>query len=434
MSQTELLGDIPEWLQKRRKDYTAAAEAAELPDPETEDDWRYSDIGLLQLDAYEKVSASRALGDEIPRAKDLLADLQEEVGELSGLLVSQCGYLADIWISKELKASGVLAGRLLELENEANGLRESLGSVMQTPPDIFAAMNEAYMEDPLVISVPSGVHLQHPIAVLDLADVAGASFFPRLIVNAEPGSQLQVVNISRFSDDQSLSVPVVELVAGSGSNVSYLSIVDSGQKGRQIAFNESYVGSQATLTLGSVTLGGESIRLRTNCNLAERGASGNIVSVYFASQSQHFDFRTFQHHTAPDTNSNLLFKGAVDEDARLIYSGLIRIDPDARGVDARQANLNLKLSENAWVESVPNLEIQNNDVSCSHASSVGPIDEDQLFYLESRGILPDKAEELILSGFFGEALGRLPVQEAAESLKGQLFEYFSKGEKALQNG
>ena len=125
------------------------------------------------------------------------------------------------------------------------------------------------------------------------------------------------------------------------------------------------------------------------------------------------DFRTFQNHSAPDTNSNLLFVGAVEDRARSIYSGLIRVGPEARGTDAQQTNRILKLSEEVWADSVPNLEIENNDVRCAHASSVGPIDEDHRFYLESRGVPPDVAERLIVEGFFGEVRGRLPVQSVA---------------------
>ena len=135
--------------------------------------------------------------------------------------------------------------------------------------------------------------------------------------------------------------------------------------------------------------GGEYARLRTDCRLVGRGASGNLVSLYFGDGHQMLDFRTFQDHAAPDTTSDLLFKGAVDDDSHSVYTGLIRVRPTARGTNAFQTNRNIKLSDRAWAESVPNLEIENNDVRCSHASTVGPIDDEQRFYLESRGVPPD---------------------------------------------
>jgi Fe-S cluster assembly protein SufD len=132
------------------------------------------------------------------------------------------------------------------------------------------------------------------------------------------------------------------------------------------------------------------------------------------------DFRTIQDHDAPHTTSDLLFKGAVQDSARSVYTGLIRIRPHARGTAAFQTNRNLTLSEGAWAESVPNLEIETNDVRCSHASTVGPIDAEQRFYLESRGIPSSVAERLIVLGFFDEVLSQLPVRSVAERLRGRV--------------
>ena len=124
------------------------------------------------------------------------------------------------------------------------------------------------------------------------------------------------------------------------------------------------------------------------------------------------DFRTLQDHDAPRTRSNLLFKGAVEDVARSVYSGLVRLRTTAQKANAYQTNRNLVLSEGAHAESIPNLEIEANDVKCSHASTVGPIDDDQLYYLESRGIPPEDAERLIVLGFFDDVLERLPVERA----------------------
>jgi Fe-S cluster assembly protein SufD len=124
------------------------------------------------------------------------------------------------------------------------------------------------------------------------------------------------------------------------------------------------------------------------------------------------DLRTFQQHEAPDTTSDLFFKGALADHAHSVYSGLIRIGSEARGTNAVQANRVVKLGEHTWAESVPNLEIENNDVRCSHASAVGPVDSDQRFYLESRGVPPRAAERLIVGGFFDDALEHFPVPAA----------------------
>ena len=151
-------------------------------------------------------------------------------------------------------------------------------------------------------------------------------------------------------------------------------------------------------------MGGDYARSRVDCRLTGRGATGNLRAAYFGEGDQMLDFRTFQDHLAPDTTSDLLFKGAVAGTSRSVYTGLIHVAKEARGTNAFQTNRNVKLSDGAWAESVPNLEIENNDVHCSHASTVGPIDEDQRFYLESRGVPPEAAERLIVAGFFAEVL------------------------------
>ena len=169
--------------------------------------------------------------------------------------------------------------------------------------------------------------------------------------------------------------------------------------------------AQASVTAGLAGFGGDYTRVRTDCRLVGRGATGDLLAAYFGDGDQTLDYRTFQDHVAPDTTSNLLFKGAVSDRSRSVYTGLIRVGKGARGTNAFQTNRNIKLSEDAWAESVPNLEIENNDVHCSHASAVGPIDEEQRFYLESRGVPTRVAERLIVAGFFAEVFDRLPAND-----------------------
>ena len=145
-----------------------------------------------------------------------------------------------------------------------------------------------------------------------------------------------------------------------------------------------------------------------------------MLAAYFGEQRQMHDVRTLQDHIAPATTSNLLFKGAVEGRAQSIYTGLIHIGKEAAGVNAFQTNRNVKLSEGAWAHSDPNLEIENNDVRCSHASTIGPVDEDQRFYLESRGVPPQVAERLIVMGFFDEVLEKLPVPSAVGLLRAEI--------------
>jgi Fe-S cluster assembly protein SufD len=160
--------------------------------------------------------------------------------------------------------------------------------------------------------------------------------------------------------------------------------------------------------------------MRTDARVTGMGASNRQIALYYADGDQMHDFRTLQDHIAPKTNSDLLFKGAVQNRARSVYTGLIRIRHDAKGSAAFQTNRNLTLSHGAWAESVPNLDIETNDVKCSHASTVGPIDDEQRFYLESRGIPPEVAERLVVLGFFDEVLDQLPVGPLATELRQQV--------------
>jgi Fe-S cluster assembly protein SufD len=174
--------------------------------------------------------------------------------------------------------------------------------------------------------------------------------------------------------------------------------------------------AQASVTAGLAGFGGDYARVRTDCRLVGRGATGDLLAAYFGDGDQTLDYRTFQDHVAPDTTSNLLFKGTVSDRSRSVYTGLIRVAKGARGTNAFQTNRNIKLSEEAWAESVPNLQIENNDVHCSHASAVGPIDEEQRFYLESRGVPTRVAERLIVAGFFAEVFDKLPANDLRPAL------------------
>ena len=227
------------------------------------------------------------------------------------------------------------------------------------------------------------------------------------MVHTGADADVTVVEYHTSTDVAALSVPVVELDVGDAGRLHYLNVQQLGPRVWQIAYQASRVGRDATL---DCVVGGTRRRLRPRPHrlprLVGRGATGNLLAVYFGDGDQMLDFRTFQDHVAPDTTSDLLFKGAVGDNAGRCTPGLIRVRKEARGTNAFQTNRNIKLSEDAWAESVPNLEIENNDVRCSHASTVGPIDEEQRFYLESRGVPPDVAERLIVLGFFDEVLER----------------------------
>jgi Fe-S cluster assembly protein SufD len=233
-------------------------------------------------------------------------------------------------------------------------------------------------------------------------------------------SEVTVLDHHSSADIAALTLPVAELDVGAGGSLRYLAVNQLGQRVWQIASQVARGAASSSMLIANVALGGDYARVRTDARLDGRSASGDQIAAYFGEQHQMHDFRTLQDHAAPKTRSDLLFKGAVGGRARSVYSGLIRVRKEAPGTSAFQTNRNLKLSEGAWADSVPNLEIDTNDVRCSHASAVGPIDPEQRFYLESRGVPPDRAEELIVNGFFSEVLERLPVPEMVAPLRAEI--------------
>jgi Fe-S cluster assembly protein SufD len=245
--------------------------------------------------------------------------------------------------------------------------------------------------------------------------------FPRLVIDAGPDSEATIVERFLSTDGElAMIVPVVHVRAAQAARVNYLGINELGDATWQIGHQQAVGDRDSTVLLATVALGGDYARVRTEARVSGRGGSTRQVALYFAGGDQMHDFRTIQDHDAPHTTSDLLFKGAVQDRARSVYTGLIRIRKHARGTNAFQTNRNLTLGKHAWAESVPNLEIETNDVKCSHASTVGPIDPEQRFYLESRGIPSQIAERLIVLGFFDEVLDQLPVGPLAAELRGRV--------------
>lgn len=285
---------------------------------------------------------------------------------------------------------------------------EAVGSLLPDSTDAFALASIAYLGDVTSIEVASGVSVVEPIHLDRRVVSSGIVIGTRLVISV--GAQAECTVIERLSsgDVASLVLPMTEIRLAQGARLRYITVQELGASARQIAMTVCETAADATLSTMAVALGGSYARLRNDARIIGRGAHNELLAVYFGEGHQMHDFRTTQDHIAPRSTSELVFKGAVKDSSRSVYSGLIRIGEDARGTVANQTNRNLLLSPDAGAESVPNLEIENNDVKCSHASAVGPIDEDHRYYLESRGVPSDVAERLIVLGFFAELLERIP--------------------------
>jgi Fe-S cluster assembly protein SufD len=273
-------------------------------------------------------------------------------------------------------------------------------------PDALTTLNAA-LSRPIIVTVAAGVRLPGPVVIVHDIDADGAAVFPRTIIRVGRAAEVGVVEIAWSDDVDALTVPVTEIDVADGAHARYLHLQRLGPRVWQTGLQASRVGRDATLTSVAVALGGDYARLRTDSALVGAGGSTELLAVYFGTGTRMVDFRTTQDHRAPKTTSRLLYKGAVANRSRAVYTGLIRVEKGARGTNAFQTNRNLVLHEGASAESVPNLEIEDNDVRCSHASAVGPISEDQRFYLESRGVPTDAADRLITLGFLEEVLDQL---------------------------
>ena len=286
-------------------------------------------------------------------------------------------------------------------------------------PDLFTGLNAEHAT-PIHISIPKSF-VAGQIEIVHNFNESGALYCPRVVIEAGENSEVSVVE--RFVSPQAIKnlvIPVLEIRAAKAARVSYLAVNELGGSTWMISHQEAEGDRDSNLNLSVVALGGDYARVRTECRLIGQGASAQQVALYFADGNQMHDFRTTQEHVAPRTHSDLLFKGAVAGHSKSVYTGLIKIHHDARWSEAYQTNRNLTLSEGAWAESVPNLDIATNEVKCSHASTVGPIDEEQRFYLESRGIEPATAERLVVLGFFNEVLEKLPDTKLAADLYGRV--------------
>jgi len=222
---------------------------------------------------------------------------------------------------------------------------------------------------------------------------------------------------------------VGELLVAEGASLSYASVQDLAHSHWFFGTLAADVAAGGHLRSFSVVLGGRYARLSTLCALFGEGASSTLDAAYFGTGHQVHDFLTVQDHLAPRTRSELLFEGAVGDNARSAYNGLIRVRKGAHGADAFQANHNLVLSEGAHADSIPNLQIEENDVRCSHASTVGPVDEEQRFYLESRGVSPLEADRLVVTGFFREAARRSSIAAAGRMLEEAVADRMPRGAK-----
>ncbi len=373
----------PGWLTERRLAAFDIFEKLDMPDPKGEE-WRYVDVRKFDFDRFAEPKPASS-------APIVPADLTAKGVHVLGL--------------KEA------------LADEPDLVKEHFFTEVPVDEHKFTALHGAFYSDAVFVYVPRGVEVEVPIEVVRDVD-AGGSIFPHTTIVVEDQAALTFVD--RFSSadvaDAAICGSVVEVEAKRGATLNYISLQEWG-RGVTHFQTQRFTGHRDTTVRSlAVNLGADFARTQVESVLKGEGSFSEMLGLYFADKQQHFAQRTLQSHNAPHTTSDLLYKGALKEHSRSEYSGLIKVLKGAQGTDAYQANRNVLLSEDSLARSIPQLEIEANEVRCTHGATVSPVEEEHLFYLMSRGIDRVTAQKLVVFGFFRDVLDRIRVEDLREQL------------------
>jgi Fe-S cluster assembly protein SufD len=379
---SEALGE-PGWLTERRLGAFDVFEKLDLPDPKGEE-WRYTDVRRFDFDNF--AAPDPAPGSPAPDPAAV--------------------------------AKGVVFTDFRTAASEhPDLLAEHFFTEVPVEEHKFTALHAAFHSDDVLVFVPRGVEVELPLE-MNHGVAPGGSVFPHTTIVV--GEQASLTFVDTFSsadlDAEALCSSVVEIDAHRGATVNYISLQQWGRRVHHFQTQRFTGHRDTTVRSLAVNLGSSFARTQVESVLKGEGSFSEMLGLYFADANQHFAQRTLQQHSAQHATSDLLYKGALKEKSRSEYSGLIKVDKGAQGTDAYQANRNLTLSDEALARSIPQLEIEANEVRCTHGATVAPVEEEHLFYLMSRGIDRVTAQKLIVFGFFGEVLDRIRVGAVRDEL------------------
>jgi Fe-S cluster assembly protein SufD len=404
-----------DWLADLRQH--AWNECVSTPRPNRVDHlWRYTDPGPFEvpLPVLERAAAG-AVGET--------ESLSPDPAHLSGLAVWENGAVSKFHLDKPLAQSGV---KLLDLHTAAtihrNLVEPHLGAAVAASFGRFEALNLATWHAGLFIHVPRGILVQKPMHVVFSANDANPFFCPRLLVVLEEGAQLTLV--AEFTSPKSVDIrtnTVIESVEGANAHFRLVTVQRWGDRAISHLTQRANVGRDAQFLSVFAGLGGGVSKADLGSRLAGRGANVKLLGVSFGQRHQHFDHHTVHDHQASDTYSDLDFKVVLKDRARSAYTGLIRIEHDAANCEAYQENRNLLLSDGTRADTIPELEILNDEVRCTHGATIGPLDEQEIFYLTARGIHRDEAIRMVVNGFVEPTLREVP-----EDLRERLSRYIAQ--------
>jgi Fe-S cluster assembly protein SufD len=415
--------DFPDWFREQQREAWEQFEA--LPSPTRKDQlWRFSNVDLLDLKPFK---FGRTLSDN---DRDTILEQSRGLDDVAARLIFAGDQLIerDI-ISEQLKKRGVIFQPLERaMVEHADLFRKHF---MSQPAVLgsakFAALHKALVSSGTFLYVPRGVEIELPIEIFHWLHGENASVFPHLLLVADELAKVTVIESFRSVNRQApgFACGVNDLIAGPGAKVTYVCAQTWGENVRALQMNTTTVDHDASAMSLNLNLGGKYSRFESLSRLVGEGGRSDLLAVSVADGDQEFDARTLQDHVSPHTASDLLYKNSLDDRARCTFGGLIRVEPHAHFTDAYQKVRNLLLSDDSEANSMPGLEILADNVRCTHGATSGQIDEDELFYLRTRGITVNVAQRLIVTGFLNEVIQRLDQPVIAAHLHRLIEEKFA---------
>jgi Fe-S cluster assembly protein SufD len=393
------------------RDYREQAWKAyeELAMPTTNDEpWRRTDLRKLNAGSFNlPMNGHRSEFPQVP--DELLEPLVSD--EHAGQIVITPGG-AQTSVDKSLVDQGVIFSDLKSAERQYPEIVEKiLGKVVKADEGKFAALSGAFAEDGVMVYVPRNVKVDQPLHSVFWGPGIELAYFSHILIWLEEGASLTYVHEAASlnePDGQTMHAGLIEINVEAGADLRFVELQSWGEHVWNFTHKRALVGRDANIDWVFAAVGSQLTKDFSDLDLVGEGAVGRMSGFYFTDKQQHLDHDTQQNHFAPNTTSDLLFKGALMEQSRSVWQGMIYVAPGAQKTDGYQANRNLVLSRQARADSIPGLEIMADDVRCTHGATVGKIDPDELFYLRSRGITLPEAERLIVEGFFAPIMQRIP--------------------------
>lgn len=401
------------WLRDKR--WQAWQQYTELEPPR----WRRTDVGRLDWDALVPFAPGQDWPPSLAALPPKLHAALDTYGQRAGLMVQRDSAVVHVELDEELRRQGVI---WTDLETAAREQPELVRQYLmeQAVPagtDKYTALHGAFWTGGTFLYVPRGVEVTLPLVSVLWLEMPQLAVMPHTLLVAEAGSRVSLVSellsVGCESCPDTYHGGVTELYLGAGARVLYVNTQDFGRHVYDLRTQAALLGRDSRLEWLNVTLGGRLSRSAQHSLLHEPGAEAKVTGLYLPDGKQHVAFDTLQDHLAGGCTSDLFYQGALLDRSRAVYEGTIRAWPGAQKTNAYQNNRNLILSPKARADSLPKLEIEANDLRCTHGATVGQVDDDQIFYLMSRGIPRPQAVRLIVEGFFQPVLDRLP-----ESLAG----------------